>query len=351
MVKKSIVIGIPGGIEVYQVASLVRALGKRYDVHVMMNRGAMKYVSSLTFKLLSSNPVITKVDEELLANTDAFILLPASERYIKRIARNMCVDVVTTSFLRCTKPKVLVPVVKEDLKEIITNIEKTNVYVVWDGNCKEDMAKVEDIECVLEYALHLDKPLANKHVLISGGTSLEKIDPTSYLTTSDTGMGIALAKAAKALGASVALVYGPTTSSIPYGVVGVYVKSVEDMAKYMGIFSASADVIIHGANASKYIPVSVFEETQRDVTLSLEHSDDLLLSLGMDKTNEQLLCGFTLENEDSKLLLYKNCDLVIGRKSDHVTLLSHGEELVLPQMSVERIAYTVFYKLISLERR
>ncbi|MBQ9987293.1 MAG: hypothetical protein IJP28_02825 [Erysipelotrichales bacterium] len=351
MFKKTILVGIDGGRDVYQVASLVSKLCEKYEVHVLMDHAARRYVSSRTFQMLSNNPVLTHVDEELLARVDAMVVVPSNEKIIHRIASKKGRDVVSSSFLLCNKPKIIVPVITQDLKNTIASLKKNDMYVVWDGNREGSMADIEDVECVIEYALHLDKPLYNKCVLISAGCIQEKIDDVTYLSPSHSQMGVILAKAAKALGASVTLIYDPAMCKVPYGIVGICVRTREEMEKMMTLFSVEQDIVIHAANVCRYVPISHFKEKDGEFSLEVEQGKDILLSLGLIKEEGQLLCGLALEDEDNRMILSKGCDLVIQQRNDHVVVLSHGEELVLPVMSLERIAYTIFYKLISIERR
>jgi phosphopantothenoylcysteine decarboxylase/phosphopantothenate--cysteine ligase len=54
------------------------------------------------------------------------------------------------------------------------------------------------------------KPLLGKRILINAGPTREPIDPVRFISNHSTGkMGIALADAAKSLGADVTLVLGP----------------------------------------------------------------------------------------------------------------------------------------------
>jgi len=57
---RTVVVGVSGGIAAYKTAYLVSALKKQgYDVHVLMTKGALHFVSALTFETLSGNAVLT----------------------------------------------------------------------------------------------------------------------------------------------------------------------------------------------------------------------------------------------------------------------------------------------------
>ena len=55
---KTVVLGVTGGIAVYKACELVRLFVKGgYDVHVVMTAHATEFVTPLTFRTLSRNPV------------------------------------------------------------------------------------------------------------------------------------------------------------------------------------------------------------------------------------------------------------------------------------------------------
>ncbi|MEN6615733.1 MAG: flavoprotein, partial [Syntrophorhabdus sp.] len=61
---KEIIVGITGGIAAYKTAELIRLLTRRgANVHVVMTKNAMQFVTPLTFQTLSGNPVIHEMFE------------------------------------------------------------------------------------------------------------------------------------------------------------------------------------------------------------------------------------------------------------------------------------------------
>lgn len=56
-----IVLGVTGGIACYKAVELVRLLVRaEFKVRVIMTRGAMEFVTPLTFQTLSGHPVATE---------------------------------------------------------------------------------------------------------------------------------------------------------------------------------------------------------------------------------------------------------------------------------------------------
>ncbi len=95
--KRHIVVGISGGIAVYKVAELVRSLCRLgADVHVVMTKNAMEFVTPLTFQTLSGNPVThemfglftdSKIGHIALSDmADQVVIAPATANIIGKIA-------------------------------------------------------------------------------------------------------------------------------------------------------------------------------------------------------------------------------------------------------------------------
>jgi len=92
-----IVLGVTGGIACYKAVELVRLLVKAdYRVQVIMTRGAMEFVTPLTFQTLSGNPVATdtfNLTQEseighinLADSADLFVIAPATANLIGKVA-------------------------------------------------------------------------------------------------------------------------------------------------------------------------------------------------------------------------------------------------------------------------
>ena len=93
-----IVVGVTGGIACYKAVELVRLLVKaEFNVRVIMTRGAMEFVTPLTFQTLSGHPVATETFDltqeseighiNLADSADLFVIAPATANVIGKIAR------------------------------------------------------------------------------------------------------------------------------------------------------------------------------------------------------------------------------------------------------------------------
>ena len=116
---KTIVVGISGSIAAYKACDVVRALIKKgYDVEVIMTNNATKFISPLTLGALINKPVLVDdFDDEgyqikhisYAKKADCFVIVPATANIIGKIANGVCDDIVTSTFLAATCPKLIAP--------------------------------------------------------------------------------------------------------------------------------------------------------------------------------------------------------------------------------------------------
>lgn len=153
-------------------------------------------------------------------------------------------------------------------------------------------------------------------IVISAGPTREAIDPVRFITNRSTGrMGYAIAQAAHDLHYDVTLVSGPVNIAAPAGVKIVNVESAAEMAAAMKQAAETADVIIMSAAVADYRPrqysASKIKKNDDDLTIELERTEDILLSLGKTKKPGQILVGFAAETDD----LLQNAQSKLERKN------------------------------------
>jgi phosphopantothenoylcysteine synthetase/decarboxylase len=103
---KNIVLGVTGSIAAHKAADLASQLTKQdAAVHVVMTADAQRFITSLPFKTLSRNPVITDLyDEEegwkpahirLADEADLLLIAPATANVIAKLAHGIADDALT----------------------------------------------------------------------------------------------------------------------------------------------------------------------------------------------------------------------------------------------------------------
>ena len=347
MKNKCIVVGVTAGIAAYKICQLVSSLKKQgNEVHVIMTKEAEKFVTPLTFQTLSNQKVITDmftVDYtpdvhhiSLAKKADLFVVAPATANIIAKIAHGLADDMLTTTFLAATCPKLIVPAMNTNMlnnpitQDNIATCQKYGIHIMCSDAgylaCGDvgagRLPEPEEIEDAIASLIETDRYLNGKHVVITAGATQEEIDPVRYITNHSTGkMGYALAKEARNAGARVTLISGKTNLTKPYGVDVVNVTSAADMAKSVIDNFEKADVVIMSAAVADYTPIEKAEQkikkTDGDLSLVLKRTQDILLTIGQKKREDQIVIGFAMETEHllenaAKKLQEKNANYIIA---------------------------------------
>ena len=393
MDKKCVIVGVTGGIAAYKVCSLVSSLKKKgHDVHVLMSKGAEEFVTPLTMQTLSANRVVRDIftlDGEvevhhisLAERADAFVVAPASADFIAKAANGIADDMLTTTFLAATCPKLVVPAMNVHMLENpatqrninqlredgILVMESASGYLACGDVGKGRMPEAVEIEDALMEVMDDNKFLEGKKVLVSAGATMEAVDPVRYITNHSSGkIGFALARAARNAGAEVTLVTGNTVLSDPFDVNTIHVKSAKDMHDAILSRSDEMDAIIMAAAVADYTPKEIAEEKIKkndgDLSIALKRTDDILLELGRKKKPGQVLIGFAMETENllenaTKKLEAKNADYIIanslrekgagfGVDTNVVTILSRVGEKNLGLLSKEETAEMILVNCLK----
>lgn len=380
---KHIVLGVTGSIAAYKIASLASMLvKKKADVTVIMTPNATNFINPITFESLTGNKCLVdtfdrnfefQVEHVSLAKqTDVFLVAPASANVIAKAAHGIADDMLTTTLLACTCPKLFAPamntrmyqnpIVQDNMKALarygMEVITPASGYLAC-GDTGE--GKMPEPEVLCEYIVKAltPKDLQGRKVLVTAGPTQEKIDPVRYISNHSTGkMGYAIARAAMMRGADVTLVSGKVNIEPPMGVKVVPVISAADMAQAVRVVSQEQDIIVKAAAVADYRPrVTADEKLKKkdeELSVELERTEDILAYLGAHRREGQFLCGFSMETEhmldNSRAKLEKkNIDMIVannlkqegagfGTDTNVVTLLTKDETVQLPLMSKEEVA-------------
>ncbi|MEA4862801.1 MAG: flavoprotein [Victivallaceae bacterium] len=119
MSRKTIVLGVSGGIAAYKAADLCSKLAQAgYDVHVVMTEHAAKLVTPLAFMTLSRNQVSTdnfsmrdwRPEHIALADAaDLAVVAPATYNIIGKLANGIADDLLSTFLAAYRKPLFVAP--------------------------------------------------------------------------------------------------------------------------------------------------------------------------------------------------------------------------------------------------
>ena len=275
---KTVLLGVTGGIACYKSAGLASALVKQgANVQVLMTRNATEFIGPHTFESLTGNRVSVdtfdrnyqfQVEHIALADrTDLVIVAPATANVCAKLAHGLADDMLTTTVLACTCPKLLVPAMNTNMYENPATQENLSVlrqrgYIVMEplsGHLacgavgKGKMPEPDDIYDRIEAILACKKDLQGLRILVTAGPTQEALDPVRYLTNHSTGrMGYAIAREAMLRGANVTLVSGPTElGTVPF-VDHRPVTSAGDMFRAIQDLLPQTDILIKAAAVADY---------------------------------------------------------------------------------------------------
>lgn len=386
--RKTVVVGVTGGVAVYKALDVVSKLKKAdFDVHVIMTEHAAKFVHPLSFQSISQNMVVTDMFAEpkaweiqhisLAKKANLMLIVPATVNILGKVANGIADDMLSTTIMATKAPVVFAPAANTNmfLNPIVqNNIERLKNYGykfiepesgrlacgdVGAGKLA-DTQLISDIVISMLYDL---KDLVGKKVLVTAGPTIAPIDPVRYITNNSSGkMGYAIAEEARDRGAEVVLVSGPTSLQKPFGIEVINVKYNYEMLKEVEEQFESSDIIIKSAAVADYKPKSYSEKKIKKntdaLTLEFEKDTDILKKLGSMKKN-QILVGFAAESNDlienaQGKLERKNLDYIVANditssdtgfasNENRVNVLcKDGKNISVPKMSKKMIARELF---------
>ncbi len=394
---KVIALGITGGIAAYkgaEIASRLKKLGA--DVHCVMTQSATEFITPLTLRTLTSNPVTVSMFQEpkiwnvehigLADAIDAYLVAPATANIIGKVANGIADDFLSTTIMATKSPVIFAPAMNVNMLEnsiYQENVEKLKKHGYMFIEPAEGMlacgytgkGKLEEPEKIVNQLigiLQVEKDLMGKKVLVTAGPTMEKIDPVRYITNHSSGkMGYSIAEEAARRGAEVTLVSGKTNLTAPAGVKVINIESALEMYEKVVENYEDSDIVIKSAAVADYRPKKAADQKIKkkdgDMQILLERNPDILAYLGENKGNK-ILVGFAAETNDIKENAYKkvnkkNLDFIVandileagaGFKGDtnKVNLyFSDGHEVNLPLMSKKEVAQKIIDEILQLIKK
>ena len=391
--KKHILLGISGGIAAYKSCELVRLLKKQgHEVSVAMSRAATEFVSPLTFQALSGHPVLADTHSgesggngmahiNLTRTADVFVIAPASANTLAKIAGGIADNLLTNLAAARKCPLAAAPAMNVEMwfnpanQRNIARLQADGISIFPPASgeqaCGETgvgrMPEAAELADLIP-DLWTPKILAGKKVLITTGATFEAIDPVRGITNISSGqMGLALARACRAAGAEVTLIYGQVQAPIPAGLAQA-VQAVSAEAMYAAVHRhiGRQDIFIAVAAVADYkVKNSHAQKLKKDLSgspplIELAENPDILASVAA-LPQPPFCVGFAAESE--RVLEYarikrakKNIPMLVanqvaqamGKDSNQVTILDQHGETVLPHMSKADTATAIVAHLAGL---
>ena len=326
---RCVLLGVSGGIAAYKSPDLVRRLRERgHQVRVVMTRGAQEFITPLSLAAVSGQAVHTALLDpraeaamshiELARWADVVLIAPASADVIARLAHGLADDLLSTLCLATDAAIVLAPAMNRRMwaaaatRANVNTLRARGVRLLGPGSgdqaCGETgegrMLEPAELAAELDALLATDSRepgLAGLGVLITAGPTREAIDPVRYISNHSSGkMGYAVAAAARAAGASVILVSGPSDLPAPPGIERVQVESAEQMHAAVLSRVEGCDIFIAAAAVADYRPVEISEQKIKKkgqrLEIALVRNVDILADIA-GRDHAPFTVGFAAETE------------------------------------------------------
>ena len=409
--KKNVLLAVTGSIAAYKAADIARGFIKKgYSVTVMLTANGAKFITPMTFETLTGSKCLVdtfdrnfKYEVEHISAAkacDLLLVAPASANVIGKLAGGIADDMVTTTILAVTSPKLIAPAMNTAMYDnpiVQDNMKKLRAYgyqfidpaeglLACGDTGRGKLADVEDILSVSQEILESSEKnvtisqeipeggepqdYAGRTVVVTAGPTQEALDPVRYITNHSSGkMGYSLAEAAAKRGAKVVLISGPTALKKPENenISLVPVVSASDMAEAVFTHFEKADILIMAAAVADYTPKTVADQKIKKadggMTIELARTTDILGTLKDRKREGQFICGFSMETENliensRKKLFKKNLDIIaansivdpgagFGHDTNKVTIIARDGEESLPLISKAETADRILDAIIK----
>ncbi len=404
---KKVILGVTGGIAAYKAADLCSKLAQAgAAVDVILTDAAARFVAPLTFSALSGRP--GRVDMwtapggdpiphvRMASEADLVFVAPLSANTLAKLALGLADNLLTATLLATPirgvdagysdggegAPWVLAPAMESHMwanpmtQAHMAALRDRGAIQVGPGVGRlasgasgvGRMAEPGEILAAARWALAQRGPLAGRRVLVTAGGTQEPVDPVRYITNASSGkMGVALAEAARDLGAAVTLVHAPLAVPVPYGIVSLPVRTAIEMCDAVLAQAGETDILIGTAAVADFRPAEAANQKikkapgQEEMTLHLVRNPDILAEVAGRRAETgwpKVVVGFAAETQDllanaGAKLRAKRLDIIaandvteagsgFGADDNRVTLLfTDGREEVLPIMPKIEVARRV----------
>ncbi len=274
---KRIVLGVTGSVASVEVPQLARELIRHgADVTAVMTPAAERLIRADLLEWATGNPVIRELTgraehvrllSESPGRADLLLVAPCTANTISKIALGID-DTPVTTFASMAigngVPVLVCPAAHEPMYRNIAVLENTKrlramgVEVV-EPRIEEGKAKIADRQSIVLAVLRrlARKDLEGRRILVSGGPTLEFIDPVRVITNLSSGKtGLDIAIEAWRRGASVSYVYGGSLAPPPF-VTSRRIVTTEEMSEAVlgELNSKRFDVFISAAAPADFTPL------------------------------------------------------------------------------------------------
>ena len=365
----NVVVGVTGGIAAYKSAALIRLFTEAgHNVQVVATTNATRFIGTTTLEALSHNKVQI-VDPDLFTDVegvkhvalaksaDLIVVAPSTASFLAKVSAGIADDLLTTTVLTASCPVIIAPAMHTEMwensatQQNISTLKDRGFFIVdpgvgrltGDDSGVGRLAEPENIFAAANAMLG-DKPLAGVRVLVTTGGTREKIDPARFVGNFSSGkQGVAFARAALEMGASVRVIAANVDDSLMLGLEHVKVVSAIELEKSVNESLGTFDLLVMAAAVADFSPTLVANEKIKrtvdgeNIEISLKANPDIVAAVASNlrgSGSDAVIVAFAAESgRDLEALAKtklqsKKCDFVVANS------ISSGEVFNSDQNSV-----------------
>jgi phosphopantothenoylcysteine decarboxylase / phosphopantothenate---cysteine ligase len=360
MPRGNVLLLVSGGIAAYKACYLTRLMRQAgLAVKVAMTDAAQRFVSPMTFQVLSENPVAGDLWGEGQSHAldhieyarwaQVAVIAPATANLLAKLANGIADDICSTLLLAHPGPVIAAPAMNDNMwahpatQANLARLRERGVHIIepgegWLACGVESKGRLAEPELVLAEVERVlaGRPAAaadpvrrfwsGQRVVVTAGPTHEAIDAVRYVGNRSSGaMGCALAAQLQALGARVTLIAGPISVAPPAGLDALIpVTSAGEMAAAVsGALDQGCDWLFMAAAVADYAPRQAAagklkKESQGDAwSLDLVRTPDILSEVVQPRSAGLTVVGFALETADllaqaTRKLTAKGMDWIVA---------------------------------------
>jgi len=326
--KPRLIVAAAGGVAAVKTPSVMRRLRELgCEVRAAATRDAYAFVTRLSLAVAAGGEVLDR-DSWFAADgrirhlewagwADGLVVAPATADALAGAAHGR-VDDVVSALIAGGVPRVLwAPAMNPAMwrhppvqRNVATLEGLGHAFVgpvegpLAGGEEGEGLGRMAEPEAIAAAALGLSRfgDLAGVRVLVSAGPTHEYLDPVRFIGNPSSGKtGFAVAAAAKARGARVDLVTGPTALPAPPGVGVQRVVDAAAMADALQARFADCDLLVMTAAVADWRPAERSDRKEAKAegkrSLKLVRTPDILSRLAAQR-QRQVMVGFAMETHE-----------------------------------------------------
>jgi phosphopantothenoylcysteine decarboxylase/phosphopantothenate--cysteine ligase len=328
LASRTILVGVCGGIAAYKCAEVVSRLRQAgADIHVIMTDAAAKFVTPLTFQAVSGNDVHTEMFDagtawqvahiSLVRKSELFLILNATANTLAKLAHGIADNLLTTCALATRNPVLIAAAMNtamyeaEATRKNIETLQERGCEFVAPGSgflaCGEigegRLADEREILDAVRRVIARSSSMSGDHVVITAGPTREFADPARFLSNPSTGrMGLALGSEAKARGARVTIICGPTELRVPAGIDAVRVTTAREMHAAVLEHLTGASIFIGAAAVADFRPEPVaagkVKKEEAELVIRLARNPDIIADVASHRPEGCFVLGFAAETDN-----------------------------------------------------